>query len=966
MAELLLLPPTGLRIESYVRDNIVEWLGSDDPSVVGYNVYVSSTSGGGQSRYLRLNNVVIAAPYRTEDIVEEESSDTVETMLGAGSGEAEQTTVIRKKVRKAPVFRLRHRNVDINSKQFYVVTSVDASGSESGYSTELTGETTRIDSQVVHVPPREFNAIVNGMIDTFLRRDPEVDLKPGTVFRDLVIDPPAFEMEKLWFFLNFIDKATSMVALRAVDDENDDSISDPVSQSDYKQRLRAALSLTSDEDTQTLIDYAMEKLASNARVFRKGATRAQGEIVFYASARPTGDIEIPAGTSVWTASTESGAVIAFSTTVSVNVSAGDLDLRYSAANARYEFAAPIVASASGPGGNVSAGAIVKATTGQFAVTNPAPTFGGDVQENNSLFSERAVLKMSSLDVGTRKGYRRVLIEQPGVLDVYVAAAADALMQRDFMRHISPDGSAKSEHIFGKVDAWVRGGESVIFEDRAGFLYDRVEGEGFKVVERVSAFTIETTNPAVSEAQPIFDVERITRRRPGVPDADYTLDNLLLDDGGRRLTIDTLDATNVAIGLKEGDAVTATYRFRGSSPIVLLHQPATAVVSVEGLNSGPLDEGTHYEFLQRDDFLLNGRSVRGGSAVHLKYDGPSRKPIGTIESFSERTGNHAGFVLTQEFRALSKRGIVSGSIVVKTIPSAGGSPVALELNRHYVVETDPAGVASVKLIGNDSRFTPGVRYAVSYRYGEEIIIRYRANNLVGRLQAVVDRSKHEAADVLVKSAIPVDIDIVFSFKVMPSSDILDVKQAVGAAARSFVAGRRLGESVYESDLIYRVQQVAGVKHMILPMSKLGRTSGNYETETIRSAWSEVSIGTDESGSPISYWQTQQNALGQNTLGTSAEPNEFWGLRENGTPLEVVADLTALVAKRGTFFIDATGTVFVNPKSTDEIGNPFNDRDPNANEYRVTYRIAGESGSQDIVIQPNEYARLADFIIEAVEG
>jgi len=963
MAELL--PPTGLRIESYVRDNIVEWLGSDDPSVVGYNVYVSSTSGGGQSRYLRLNNVIITAPYRTEDIVEEESSDTVETMLGSGSGEAEQTTVIRKKVRKAPVFRLRHRNVDINSKQFYVVTAVDASGSESGYSTELTGETTRIDSQVVHVPPREFNAIVNSMIDTLLRRDPEIDLKPGTVFRDLVIDPPAFEMEKLWFFLNFIDKATSMVALRAVDDENDDSISDPVSQSDYKQRLRAALGLTSDEDTQTLIDYAMEKLASNVRVFRKGATRAQGEAVFYNSARPTGDVEIPAGTNVWTASTESGAVIAFSTTVSVNVLAGDLDLYYSAANARYEFAAPIVANASGPSGNVSAGAIVKATTGQFAVTNPAPTFGGDVQENNSLFSERAVLKMSSLDVGTRKGYRRALIEQPGVLDVYVADAGDPLMQRDFIRYISPAGS-KSEHIFGKVDAWVRGGESVIFEDRAGFLYNRVEGEVFKVVEMVSAFTIETTNPAVSEVQPIFDVERITRSRPGVPDADYTLDNLVLEDGGRRLTIDTQDATNVAIGLKDGDTVTATYRYRGSSPIVLLHQPATSVVSVEGLNSGPLDEGTHYEFLQQDDFLLSGRSVRGGSAVQLKYDGPTRKPIGTIESFSERTGNYGGFVLTQEFRELSKRGIVSGSIAVRTIPPAGDSPVTLELNRHYVVETDPAGVTSIKLIGNDSRFTPGVRYAVSYQYGEEIIIRYRANNLVSRLQAVVDGSKHEAADVLVKSAIPVDIDIVFSFKVMPSADVLDVKQAVGDAARRFVAGRRQGESVYESDLIYRVQQVTGVKHMILPMSKLGRTSGNYETETVRSAWSEVVVGADESGSPISYWQTPQNALGQNTLGTSAEPNEFWGLRENGTPLEVVADLTALVAKRGTFFIDTTGTVFVNPKSADEIGNPLNDRDPNANEYVVTYRIAVESGSQDIIIRPNEYARLADLIIEAVEG
>lgn len=962
-----LLPPTGLKIESYVRDNLVEWHGSDNSAVVGYNVYVSSTSGGGQSRYLRLNNTVITTPHRTEDVVEDETTDEVETALSGEPGTAEQTTIIRKNVRKMSIFRLRHRNVDIGSKLFYVITSVDANGAESGYSTELTGETTRIDSKVVHVPPREFSEIVNGMIDTLLRRDPEVDLKPGTVVRDLVVDPQAFEMEKLWFFLNFIDKSTSMIALRTIDDENDDSISDPVSQSDYKQRLRAALGLTSDEDTQTLIDYAMEKLAANMRVFRKGATRARGEVVFRTDVRPTGDIEIPAGTSVWTASSDTGSVINFTTTMSVNVQVGDVDSYYDAANSQYEFVAPIIADDAGTGGNISVGAIVNCTAGRFSVTNTSPTFGGDVQESNSLFSERAVLKMSSLDVGTTKGYRRTLIEQPGVRDVFVADAGHPLMQRDFIRHVSPDGTVKSEHVFGKVDAWVRGGESVIFEDRAGFLYERVEGEEFSVIERVSAFTIETTNAGVDENKPIFDVEKITRHRAGAPDADYLLDNLVYEDGGRRLTIDTQDATNVGIGLKEDDTVTVTYRYRGSKPIALLNQPATVVVSVEGLNSGSLDEGVHWEFVRQDDFLLNGRSVLDGSVIQLYYDSQSQKPIGTIEDFSERTGNYDGFVLTKDFRKLSKRGIVSGSVVVETMPTDGSDPVTLGLNRHYVVEgDDTSGTTSIKLIGSDSRFTAGVRYSVSYQYGEEIIIRYRSNNLIDRLQTLIDETKHEAADVLVKSAIPVDIDIVFSFKVMSGSDMLDVKQAVGEAVRNFVAAKRLGESVFESDLIYRIQQVEGVKHVVLPMSKLARVDGSYETnETVLSEWTEVVVGTDASGATVSYWQTSQNALMRNTLGTSAEPNEFWGLRESGTPLEMVDGLTALVSKRGTFFIDATGTLFVNPKSVDEVGNPLSDSDPNENEYLVTYRISGESGSQDININLNEYARLADLIIEAVE-
>ncbi len=150
-----------------------------------------------------------------------------------------------------------------------------------------------------------------------------------------------------------------------------------------------------------------------------------------------------------------------------------------------------------------------------------------------------------------------------------------------------------------------------------------------------------------------------------------------------------------------------------------------------------------------------------------------------------------------------------------------------------------------------------------------------------------------------------------------------------------------------------------------MAKLARVDRSYETnEIIQSEWSQVVVGTSESGEPISYFQTPQNALQNNTLGTSSEPNEFWGLRENGTPLKVVDGITALVAELGTFFIDVTGTVFVNPKSIDEVGNEFNDPDANNNEYAATYRIVGESGSQDINIQPNEFAQLADLIVEVV--
>ena len=223
-------------------------------------------------------------------------------------------------------------------------------------------------------------------------------------------------------------------------------------------------------------------------------------------------------------------------------------------------------------------------------------------------------------------------------------------------------------------------------------------------------------------------------------------------------------------------------------------------------------------------------------------------------------------------------------------------------------------------------------------------------------------------MLVKAARPVDVDVIFSLKILGTADIVEVKQIVMETVRTFVSERRLGESLFESDMIHRVQQVDGVKHLILPLLKLARVDGSYETnEEIGSSFTKVVAGTDqETGEEVSFWQTNQNALKKNTLGTSSSPNEFWGLRENGTSLNLVPGISELAANTGSFFIDVTGTVFVNPKSVDEVGNAFSDPNPNNNTYKATYRIIGEAGSQNIIVNENEFVRLADLIVEIIEA
>ncbi len=145
-------------------------------------------------------------------------------------------------------------------------------------------------------------------ITEILRVQTNIDVKPGSVTRDVHIDPPAYEENKIWLIVDFVHRAQSFLTLIQIDDPEQTGVSVAVSASKYKQALGRALDLK-DSEVQLIIDDSFDKLSGNSLTTRRGATKSVGQAVLQRTAAPTTNIVVPAGTTFTTtssANTQSG------------------------------------------------------------------------------------------------------------------------------------------------------------------------------------------------------------------------------------------------------------------------------------------------------------------------------------------------------------------------------------------------------------------------------------------------------------------------------------------------------------------------------------------------------------------------------------------------------------------------------------------------------------------------------------
>jgi len=286
---------------------------------------------------------------------------------------------------------------------------------------------------------RSVNEIILSLIDFYRLAQPDLDIKPGTVARDLFIDAPAGQLAILYDELSGISN---------------------------KQSLRV------------VVGSELDQLAKNFGIIRKRSTTSSGVglLTFSSLAAPinvkTGDIIIA----------NNGFAFSVSNGMSISPSASNF---YRSVATKYrdqldllgisdEFAAEVtvVATAAGSVGNIGSYSLSRTSiSGVSNVTNISAFNGGTDQEDDITFRNRVLSAFSGSSVGTALGYLNTALSTTGVADAVVIEPGDSLMTRDGTKvTVNTDGSRTivSEGSGGKVDVVALG--STLIENIDSYIY----------------------------------------------------------------------------------------------------------------------------------------------------------------------------------------------------------------------------------------------------------------------------------------------------------------------------------------------------------------------------------------------------------------------------------------------------------------------------------------------------------------
>ncbi len=708
-----------------------------------------------------------------------------------------------------------------SSPLYYVLTAVyyDSLQNleyESAYSEEVIGHPTQINTALVSIPSPTRQAIVQSFISSIFRSNPQIKVEAGSVLRDVVIDPFSSESERIRFVLDFFQRARTPALLLQIDDPNFTGTSVPVSSSPYKQALQASLYLSSTSSVQNIIDSAFDSYASNFGVTRRTGVAAGGEVLFYTTRRPTQSIVIPLGTVV------TGGGFSYSTTRASGIYFDKLASFYDPVSGRFQVRVPVRATTTGSAGNVGTGQVRTLTsklTGSVSVVNPAPMFGGKDEESNLDLSIRVQNALASVDSGTARGYLQTAADVPGVLQVQVVSAGDALMLRDF-----EDGV----HRGGKVDIWVQGSNISTVTDNFAFSFEIAQDIQFELLGLPSDLKFQALDANLSTENPILQM--LDDAAAGYEFRNATTGDVFDLTGVTVTSYNTiqLDTSIAQPTLSLSDVIIGSYRRRSGNVFVFPRQPVSGISSVVGEVSGTLDP--EYTLLIHPETpLLYGRSEKAGDYLSITQytdtDGnlvPSGNTISVTEEPHVLTGSYPEYLNFLGANYLTLKVYNSARTILYKGPydpsgdpdyeiSFGDQTTALSITR-----TTTGDIANGELV------------SVDYEHDENFAVTYLTNQIVAITQEAIDEKKHATADVLVKEAIPVPVDLEATVVFIRGRDFSTVDSAIRTSLTNFFGNFRLGQAVRQSDIIQTIENTEGVSYVVVPLTKMYPAIGTLIT------------------------------------------------------------------------------------------------------------------------------------------
>jgi len=923
--------PTGVRLRQGRNVCTVAVPLLTNTSFIGFNFYGSEYPGGGSTGYTLLNS----APLSNVVFFEDQRTVLSRSVTKEGTNE---TTKVVEKVERINFTEFEHNrlnqplgNTPITEKNHYVVTTVifDPFNKvllESGYSEELSGTPIVVDTRLKEIDIRTEQDFRLSLIDQMLQANPDLDLKPGQVLRDVVIDPASSLFARMFTILRFINTSQSFPTLLAFDDADGDEVSDPVLISTAKNALRLALLVPEDSAdlVQQLIDSAFDKLAGNVNKARLPAREAIGEVTVYTKRRPDKNATVQAGAILETLAdtVNNVASVRFECLSGFLLRVADLDNYYNSSKNRYEFRIPIKASVAGTTGNVEAGKIVTPVSGFdsiFGVVNEFATAFGEDLESNASLANRAVLAFMSVDSGTESGYFSNTVSVKGVTRAKIVKADDSLMQRDLDPY-------REIHNFGKVDIYVQGKSNRQVTETFAFAYRKVKDEQF-FIQNKNFYRLRTINPLVDEDHPIFkiiEVKNISRNLV------YDLTNAYVTNDGNVIDLDETNLTNQLVGLGINDIIRVTYVYRRTDNVQLDNQPVERIISVSGSKSSDLTSA-NFELIRKDDPLLLGRST--SARDEIKFDYANGIPNAQMEVISGETV----VLIGTQTQYLASVGVDTSTLVIKN-----ESGVEYTLNTDYEIVLGTIKTQTGIKRTSDSSIPSGSSVYASYEAGELMTVTYEINDILTTVQDKIDNMRHLTADVVVKSAQPTYVDLEFTVSLTSGSDAVTVDRNIRTSLTNFLANAKLGQSIYQSDIISAVEKVTGVQFVVVPLTKMVKSSG---VQVIRELMTNPQFQVYQTGTVTAYKSIEK--LDSKTIEKGGPDNEFRGIFENDFLLSMQETDTTVAGAEGRGYINEDGELVVSTRKGS---------DPNSSKWTVTYVVGQETGAKDILISEIEYVQI----------
>lgn len=559
-----------------------------------------------------------------------------------------------------------------------------------------------------------------------------------------------------------------------------DVIIDPVS--DEFSGLYADLKLMElRQSILTATDTDLDKLAANYFITRKTATNSYGKIRFYisnidASALPE-EILIPAGTIISTVATIVRPAISVSTLDSFYATKAKIQSLPIDANYPYFYFIEVAAQSvsTGSSNNIGAGELIQ----QVNNINPAISFvknpfsfsGGSDYEDDASLALRINLAISGANIGTKNGYLSYILKQNGVLDAKVVGAGDFMMRRDG-GHLDPQGKYVTGD-GGMVDIYIRG------EQNNEVTYEM----------DVTPYYVDSSSPdpyadIILPIQPVINITDISVIDPNNPDnplhlinaANYELETREISDG-KKYYMDIPWDFSITDGFQD-DVINYYLAYTSSET------PSKVMVDKE------LKEWL--EIMTNMNYGLN-----------WTYMTPNNL----------QTKIFTPYYYTDNRIYMLKSDVLSGLICVKR-----NDKIYLRI---YAEPDYELVKSNILLNGYSVQAQDAVRWlkkdmwilgdsSSKISVGNILSITYNTNELISTLQEGIEQKRVLTADVLIKQAKEVPIEVILNARCFITEDPETIQQAIISRVSTYIDTlKKLGGEFDLSDIITIAKQVEGV-------------------------------------------------------------------------------------------------------------------------------------------------------------